>query len=38
MNELSSQKSSTDNLTQRELEISKLVAEGLSIKLASSCL
>lgn len=36
MNELSSQKSSTDNLTQRELEISKLVAEGLSNKEIAS--
>lgn len=36
MNELSSQKSYTDNLTQREIEISKLVAEGLSNKKIAS--
>ena len=36
MNELSSQKSSTNNHTQRELDISKLVAEGLSNKEIAS--
>ncbi|NLP14724.1 MAG: response regulator transcription factor [Clostridium sp.] len=36
MNELSEQKSSIDNLTQREREISKLVAEGLSNKEIAS--